>query len=94
MIVLYVAIRCAWLGSYIIFTPSFRSFCHTCIIAAKLGDLQSAVQSFERSLELAKLLDDELSQEAIKKALDEVNAQIVGEIKQDNENMDSEAVPA
>ena len=61
---------------------------------AKLGDLPSAVQSFERSLELAKVLDDELSQEAIKKALDEVNAQIVGEIKQDNENMDSEAVPA
>ena len=52
------------------------------------------MQSFERSLELAKLLDDELSQEAIKKALDEVNAQIVGEIKQDNEKMDSEAVPA
>ena len=59
-----------------------------------MGELQSAVQSFERSLELAKVLDDELSQEAIKKALDEVNMQIAGEIKQENQNMDSEAVPA
>ena len=61
---------------------------------AKLGELQSAVQSFERSLELAQVLDDELSQEAIKKALDEVNLRIAGEIKQENENMDSGAIPA
>ena len=52
------------------------------------------MQSFERSLELAKVLDDEPSQEAIKKALENVNAQIVGEIKQENENMESKAVPA
>lgn len=54
-----------------------------------MGELQAAVQSFERSLELATLLDDEPSQEAIKKALEDINAQIVGEIKQE-----SEAVPA
>ena len=59
-----------------------------------MGELQSAVQSFERSLELAKVLDDEPSQDAIKKALDDVNTQIVGEIKQENENMESEAIPA
>ena len=59
-----------------------------------MGELQSAVQSFERSLELAKVLDDEVSQEAIKKALDEVNLRIAGEIKQENESMESEAVPA
>ena len=51
------------------------------------------MQSFERSLELAKVLDDEPSQEAIKKALEDVNAQIVGEIKQENESMESEAAP-
>ena len=59
-----------------------------------MGELQSALESFERSLELAKVLDDELSQEAIKKALDDVNMKIAGEIKQENKNMDSEAVPA
>lgn len=58
-----------------------------------MGELQAAVQSFERSLELAKVLDDEPSQEAIKKALEDVNTQIVGEIKQENESMESEAVP-
>lgn len=58
-----------------------------------MGELQTAVQSFERSLELAKVLDDEASQEAIKKALEDVNAQIVGKIKQENENIESEAVP-
>lgn len=61
---------------------------------AKLGELQSAVQSFERSLELAQVLDDELSQEAIKKALDEVNLRIAGEIKQENEHMESGVIPA
>lgn len=59
-----------------------------------MGELQAAVQSLERSLELAKVLDDEPSQEAIKKALEDVNAQIVGEIKQENESMESKAVPA
>ena len=58
-----------------------------------MGELQSAVQSFERSLELAKVLDDEASQEAIKKALDEVNTKIVGEIKQENNNDESEVDP-
>ena len=59
-----------------------------------MGELQSALESFERSLELAKVLDDELSQEAIKKALDDVNMKIAGEITQENKSMDSEAVPA
>lgn len=39
------------------------------------------MQSFERSLELAKLQDDEASQDAIKKALEEVNTCIVEELK-------------
>lgn len=72
--------------SPVIIMPSFY-------FLAKMGELQAAVQSFERSLELAKVLDDEPSQEAIKKALEDVNAQIVGEIKQENESMESEAVP-
>ena len=66
---------------------------HTLYNIAKMGELQAAVQSFERSLELAKVLDDEPSQDAIKKALEDVNAQIVGELKQENESMENEAAP-
>ncbi len=40
------------------------------------------MQSFERSLELAKLLDDDASQLAITKALEEVNALIVEELSE------------
>ena len=48
---------------------------------AKLGDLQAAVQQFEQALELAKLLEDQPSQDAIHKALEEVNMRIVEEVK-------------
>ena len=48
---------------------------------AKLGDLQAALQQFEQSFELAKLIEDLPSQEAIKKALEEVNTHIVDELK-------------
>ena len=51
-------------------------------LAGKLGDLQSAVQSFQRSLELATLLEDEASQAAIRRALEDVNSRIVEELKQ------------
>ena len=61
--------------------------------AAKLGELQSAVQSFERSLELAKLLEDEPSQVAVKKALEEINSQIVQELSPEEDKGESEETP-
>ena len=48
----------------------------------KLGELTDAVQSFQQSLELAKLLNEEDSEQAIQKALEEVNAQIVNDLQQ------------
>lgn len=57
---------------------------YTCVHVpwtGKLGELHAALQSFERSLELAKLVEDEDSQAAIKKALEEINSRIVEEIK-------------
>ena len=38
------------------------------------------MQQFEQSLELANVLDDQPSQQAIKKALEEVNARIVDDL--------------
>lgn len=49
----------------------------------KLGELTSALQSFERSLELAKLLEDEDCQTVIKKAMEEINSRIVEGINPD-----------
>lgn len=50
---------------------------------SKLGELAPALQSFERSLELAKLLEDTESQTIIKKAMEEINSRIVEEMKPD-----------
>ena len=51
----------------------------------KLGELTAALQSFERSLELAKLLEDEDCQAVIKKAMEEINSRIVEGINQDGD---------
>ncbi|XP_061189173.1 outer dynein arm-docking complex subunit 4-like isoform X5 [Saccostrea echinata] len=51
----------------------------------KLGDLQSAAESFERSLELAKKLNDGPAEAAIKKAMEEVNNRIVQGVKEGDE---------
>ena len=59
-------------------------------LTAKLGELQAAVQSFERSLELARLLGDEASQLAIKKAMEEVNTHVVEGLKPEGEGSGGE----
>ena len=50
-------------------------------LSVKLGDLTSAVQSFEKSLEIAKIVQDEFAEAAIKKALEDVNQKIVDDLK-------------
>ena len=42
----------------------------------KLGDLQDALQSFEKALELAKILEDDAAENAISKAINDVNDRI------------------
>lgn len=56
---------------------------YICWSTGKLGELAPALQSFERSLELAKLLEDTESQTIIKKAMEEINSRIVEEMKPD-----------
>ncbi|XP_070570632.1 outer dynein arm-docking complex subunit 4-like isoform X4 [Ptychodera flava] len=51
----------------------------------KLGDLQAAIDSFERSLEMAKLQGDEAAEQAIVKAIEDVNDKIVKGIKEGEE---------
>jgi len=46
----------------------------------KLDELSKAAESFKTSLDLAMVVGDEGSQEAIKKALEDVNGRIVAEI--------------
>lgn len=48
----------------------------------KLGDNQAAADSFEKSLELARRLNDAPAEEAIKRALEEVNDKIVKGVKE------------
>ena len=47
----------------------------------KLGELTDAVGSFKTSLDLAQLVGDAETQEAIKKKLENINAQLQEEIK-------------
>ncbi|XP_002739664.1 outer dynein arm-docking complex subunit 4-like [Saccoglossus kowalevskii] len=56
----------------------------------KLGDLQAAIDSFERSLEMAKLQGDEAAQQAITKAIEDVNNKIVEGIKEGDEDENKE----
>ena len=56
----------------------------------KLGDLQAALQSFERSLELAVLLEDSESQSLIKRAMEDINSRIASEIQPNDEGTPSD----
>ncbi|XP_078323700.1 outer dynein arm-docking complex subunit 4-like isoform X5 [Crassostrea virginica] len=56
----------------------------------KLGDLQSAAESFERSLDIAKKLNDGPAESAIKKAMEEVNSRIVQGVKEGDDKDDDD----
>jgi len=50
----------------------------------KLGQYENAASSFEKSLELAKRQNDTAAEDAITKALEEVNNKIVQGVKEDD----------
>ena len=50
----------------------------------KLNDLQAADGSFKVALDMAKAQRDTAAEQAIKKALDDVNSKIVQKIKDEN----------
>lgn len=54
-------------------------------ISVKLGELEEALDSFEKSLEMAKLQNDKMAENAIKQALDDVNNKIVRGIRDSDE---------
>lgn len=59
------------------------------MVSVKNGELQAAASSFEESLQIAKDLEDNVAEQAIKKALDEVNGKIVrGEGDDEDEDTD------
>ena len=49
-------------------------------LTVKLDELSKATESFKTSLDLAMIVGDKESQEAIKKALEDVNDRIVAEL--------------
>ena len=49
-------------------------------LTVKLDELSKAAESFKTSLDLAMIVGDKESQEAIKKALEDVNDRIVAEL--------------
>lgn len=53
------------------------------LIAAKKEQYQSAVDSFERALDFAKLQEDDDAETAIKKALKEVNDKLANNAAED-----------
>ena len=59
------------LRKWLIFDFKFLFF-----FVVKLGDLQDALQSFEKALELAKILEDDAAENAISKAINDVNNRI------------------
>lgn len=56
----------------------------------KLGDLQDALQSFEKALELAKILEDEAAENAISKAINDVNDRLAQGVKSGGDEVDQE----
>lgn len=56
----------------------------------KLGELQDALQSFEKALELAKILEDDAAENAISKAVNDVNDRIAKGVKSGKENVEQE----
>ena len=62
------------------------------LVAVKLGDLQDAIESFERAHEMATVQGDEPAQRAIAKALEELNRKIVQGIREgDSKRAEEEA---
>lgn len=57
----------------------------------KCGDLQAAAESFERSLDMAKKTNDSAAENAIKRALEEVNDKIVRGVKDGDEQEEDRA---
>ena len=64
----------------------------TRVFTVKLHELQAALDSFERALDMAKVQGDEAAEAAIKKAIDDVNAKIVRDIKEDKDDKAGECV--
>lgn len=56
----------------------------------KLGDLREALQSFEKALDLAKILEDEAAENAISKALSDVNERLAQGVKESAEDASQE----
>ncbi|XP_064646279.1 outer dynein arm-docking complex subunit 4-like isoform X2 [Lineus longissimus] len=56
----------------------------------KLGELEAACDSFERSLEMARLQGDEPAERAIKKALEDVNRKIVEDARERGKDSDQD----
>lgn len=52
----------------------------------KLGDLKDALQSFEKALDLAKILEDDAAENAISKAINDVNDRITQGVKSGEES--------
>ena len=52
------------------------------LFSVKLGDYQAAADSFEKSLELARRQNDTAAEDAIRRALNEVNEKIVKGVKE------------
>jgi len=60
-------------------------------LTVKLNDLVGAVETFELSLKLASLVGDEQAQDALKKALKDVNSKIAQGLKADDDTGDNDA---
>ncbi|XP_067687289.1 outer dynein arm-docking complex subunit 4-like isoform X2 [Haliotis asinina] len=62
---------------------------HACVLVAqsevKCNELQAAADSFERALEMAEAQQDSAAEQAIKKALEDVNAKIVKGVQDEPE---------
>lgn len=56
------------------------------LFPVKLKEYQGAADSFEQALELAQTLGDRKAEDAIRTALEDVNEQIVREIRADEED--------
>ena len=61
--------------------------------AVKLGDLQSALDQFEKSLEMARTQKDGAAESAIRKAIEEVNGRIVNGVKTEKDSGDNSEHP-
>ena len=66
------------------------------VILVKIGDLQSALGSFEKALDMAQVQGDKAAETAIKRAVEDVNNKIVKGIKGEDgdEEEEQEEEPA